>query len=512
MSIAVPTSSPVAALTIAARRSPLARLQAELVGTALQTTQPSLSLQYQFSASLGDRRADDPLWQMPEKGVFTADLRQTLLAGQCDLVVHSWKDLPIEESAATVIAATLPRADQRDVLLVNAERWSAARGAFERFTVLTSAPRRAHNLRDVLPAALPAQIEQLEFKPVRGNIQTRVAKLFSENANGLIVAKAALDRLLETTDEQYATERAALRAWLQCCHWMVLPLRLNPTAAAQGALAIEVKRRDAKLIEWLQAVNCSETQAAVERERAILKAYGGGCHQAMGVSVLRRAYGEIIFLRGLDAAGQAITQQAKLQPLRPRPPKVARKKLWPLERTQSDWFTRLPLIVPQPAGEPPLWIAKADALPRDWQLSPTQRVWASGWETWRKLATRGVWVNGCAEGLGEHEPIRLESLHGAPLEWRKLTHAASHTDSPMTVLATYELKPRAAESQPNTLNQAEYFFWSSGSAFQHALTLQPDLPRRTHFCGPGVTQQALRAVGIEPHLCLDHEAWLLEMG
>ncbi len=497
-------------LTIAARRSPLARLQAELVGAALQTAHPQLALQYQFSASLGDQRADEPLWQMTEKGVFTADLRQALLAQQCDLVVHSWKDLPIEESGETIITATLPRADQRDVLLVNAERWQSAQ-AFEKFTVLTSAPRRAQNLRDVLPAALPAQISELEFKPVRGNIQTRVAKLFSENADGLIVAKAALDRLLETTADEYATERSTLRAALARCHWMVLPLRLNPTAAAQGALAIEVKRGDAKLIEWLRAINCFETQSAVERERAILKAYGGGCHQAIGVSVLRRTYGEITFLCGLDMAGQAVTR-ATLQPLRPRPPKVARTKLWPLERAQSDWFRRTPLNVPQLAGEPPLWIAKASALPDGWQIAPTQRVWASGWETWRKLATRGVWVNGCAEGLGEHEPTQIETLHGAPLAWRKLTHVASHTESTMPVLATYELHPRAEEAQPSGMNQAEYFFWSSGSAFQHALTLQPDWLKRTHFCGPGATQEALRAAGIEPHLCLDHEAWLTEMG
>ena len=108
---------------IAARRSALARLQAELVGRALQQTQPNLALSYQFSASLGDQRAEEPLWQMPEKGVFTTDLRNELLAGQCDLVVHSWKDLPIEEHPQTVIAATLPRADQRDLLLVRRDRW-----------------------------------------------------------------------------------------------------------------------------------------------------------------------------------------------------------------------------------------------------------------------------------------------------------------------------------------------------------------------------------------------------
>ena len=123
-----------------------------------------------------------------------------------------------------------------------------------------------------------------------------------------------------------------------------------------------------------------------------------------------------------------------------------------------------------------------------------------------------VWVNGCAEGLGEHEATRLETLHGEPLEWLKLTHAASATASGMNVLPTYRLTPRAAELHEEPLTQAAYFFWSSGSAFQHALALHPELLARTHFCGPGATQRALEAVGITPHICLDHEQWLAEMG
>lgn len=504
------SSAPLTTIKLAARRSALARLQAELVGHALQAAQPGLAIAYQFSTSLGDQRADEPLWQMPEKGVFTNDLREQLQAGVCDLVVHSWKDLPVEEHSDTVIAATLPRADQRDVLLVRADRWEQVR-ASGALTVLTSAPRRAQNLRDVLPAALPATISQLDFAPVRGNIQTRVQKLLSGDAAGLIVAKAALDRLLETEAEEFADTRTELRAALARCYWMVLPLRLNPTAAAQGALALEVRRADVPLLAAVQTINCATTFAAVERERELLRSYGGGCHQAIGVSVLRRTYGDITFVRGLDATGQALAE-AHLLPLRPRPPKVARTALWPLQRAHSDWFTRIALPVPAPAGQPPLWIARANALPTEWTVPPTQRVWASGWETWRKLAARGVWVNGCAESLGEHEPPQLETLHGAALDWCKLTHAASETASGMRVLPTYWMEPRPEAVDSAGLQQAAYYFWTSGSLFRQALAAFPDLRNRTHFCGPGATQQALEAEGITPHICLDYEQWLAEFG
>ena len=100
-------------LTIASRRSELARIQAYQVGDALLQAHPQLEIKYSFHESLGDRNQNDPLWQMPEKGVFTQDFREGLLRGDFDLVVHSWKDLAIEFDPETEIVATLPRAKIR---------------------------------------------------------------------------------------------------------------------------------------------------------------------------------------------------------------------------------------------------------------------------------------------------------------------------------------------------------------------------------------------------------------
>src|SRR5258708_12989685 len=110
-------------VTLASRRSELARIQAYQVGDALRLAAPGTEISYSFHESLGDRNQNDPLWQMPEKGVFTQDFRAGLLRGDFDLVVHSWKDLAIEDDAETEIAATLPRADARDLLLVPVSRW-----------------------------------------------------------------------------------------------------------------------------------------------------------------------------------------------------------------------------------------------------------------------------------------------------------------------------------------------------------------------------------------------------
>lgn len=503
-------------VTIASRRSDLARIQAHQVGEALRAAHPQIEIHYSFHESLGDKNLNDPLWQMPEKGVFTQDFRAGLLRGDFDLVVHSWKDLAIEADPETNVVATLPRADARDLLLVREDRWpEVARTGV--MSILTSSPRRAHNLESFLREALPAQLTKLNFSNVRGNVPTRVRKLFESDVEGLIVAKAALDRLLEARGggpsaregevvDEFETMQRELRAALLRCRWMVMPLRENPSAPAQGALAVEISRKRADIQELLAPINCPDTFSSVIREREILRSYGGGCHQKIGASVLRRPFGEITFLRGITDDGRVLDSCA-LQASRPRPPRVPREELWPLKSSDADWFTREPIASATAAQSRPLWIAKAEALPDDWRVEPKQLVWASGVRTWTRLARRGVWVSGCAESLGEQESPRIETLAGSSLDWLKLTHDDGYTDGDKETQATYRLVPRES---PVDLSGKRYFFWKSGSSFEYALSKNPGLKELTHFCGPGNTARILERHGIKPHVFLDHGQWLEE--
>ncbi|HYW69728.1 MAG TPA: hypothetical protein VE961_01760, partial [Pyrinomonadaceae bacterium] len=179
-----------------------------------------------------------------------------------------------------------------------------------------------------------------------------------------------------------------------------------------------------------------------------------------------------------------------------------------LDTSEVNWFTREQLHASAADASRPLWIAKADALPDDWHIQPDQLVWASGVHTWKKLARRGVWVNGCAESLGEQESPRIETLAGQAPDWLKLTHEDGYTDGAMPALATYRLVPKADIVD---LRGKQYLFWRSGSAFEHALSQNPRITEMTHFCGPGNTQRMLERHGIEPHIFLDHEQWLKEM-
>jgi hydroxymethylbilane synthase len=491
-------------LVLAARRSELARIQAFQVGRTLENLNPQIKIEYSFHESLGDKNQNDPLWQMPEKSVFTQDLREGLLAGRYDLAVHSWKDLAIEDDGETEIVATLTRGDMRDLLLVRADRWEEVRKS-GRMTILTSSPRRSYNLQTLLPVALPAQINELIFEPVRGNVPTRVRKMWNSGADGLIVAKAALDRLLEAPEEEFAATKAELRQLISQCRWMVLPLGANPTAAAQGALAVEIKSGRPELRELFTTINSTDAFETTIREREILRSYGGGCHQKIGTSVLRRSYGEVTFLRGLTDNG-VVLKEVSLKPSRPRPPRISRELMWPLQPVDSDWFKREP--VPATIPNSPLWFAKSDALPEDARISDSQIVWTAGSKTWLKLVSRGIWVNGSADGLGEQEDPRIDTLAGSSVNWTKLTHADAPSENGARALATYRLVPKA--DAPN-IEGKKYFFWSSGSAFERALSLNWWLKSMTHFCGPGNTQKTLERNGVEPHVFLGHEQWITEM-
>ena len=177
-----------------------------------------------------------------------------------------------------------------------------------------------------------------------------------------------------------------------------------------------------------------------------------------------------------------------------------------------------PRVTPSPQPSPKgrgssdrpaaLWIAKADALPNDWIVDQTQIVWVSGIETWKRLARRGIWVNGCAESLGEQEEPNIETLTGSDLDWLKLTHEKGHAEGSMPILPTYRLVPKDGRVD---LEGRKYFFWKSGSSFEHALSLNLWLKQMVHFCGPGNTQRILERNGVKPYVFLDHAQWIEEM-
>ena len=162
--------------------------------------------------------------------------------------------------------------------------------------VLTSSPRRSYNLEPFLKKALPYHIQKIDFEDIRGNIPTRLKKLLTGKEDGLVVAKAAIDRILRGKNLNLANK---VKEILDNFFWMITPLSLNPCAPGQGALALEVSSNRKGIIDMVQKINDNKVFQSVSMERDTLSQYGGGCHQKIGVSVENMKFGNVVTLKGL---------------------------------------------------------------------------------------------------------------------------------------------------------------------------------------------------------------------
>jgi hydroxymethylbilane synthase len=485
-------------LRLLSRASDLATLQARLVAAALRARHPDVDVVLATQSSEGDRDRRVALWDAADKGLFTTDLSQALVDGSADLVVHSWKDLPIAPHPGTRVGATLERADPHDVLLVRRDVVAAHPASL---TILTSSPRRAWQLERSLTPLLPWPVAALTTTAVRGNIPTRLAKLVRGEGDALVVAKAALDRLLSPASTHDVAQ--AIRASLAACRWMVLPLDAFPTAPAQGALAVEIADRDGDVARLVASIDHEPTRRAVLAERELLAAAGGGCHEAIGATVRVRDYGIVTSVRGRMPSGderQIWSLDAAGEPW----PRTTSDRIWP-RRDERDRAIRTKLpnaAIPPDASA--FWIARADALPDPFTPSGDHVVWASGSRTWAKLAQRGIWVNGSADGLGDGETPGVDALAGGPLRWLRLTHAdAGDPDALATYAVTRDL--------PADLASRTHFFWTSGRLFRDALERFPALREARHASGPGRTAAAIRETlgpAAYRRVWLDYDQWL----
>ena len=149
---------------------------------------------------------------------------------------------------------------------------------------MTSSPRRRYALETNLADLIPISFSKFNFIDIRGNIDTRLKKFMKGEAHGIVVAKAAIDRILEY-EKFNNISTSPIQTCLKASQWMVLPLSLFPSAPAQGAIGIEVANKNHSLIDLVQSINEEETFDNVVNERKIMSKYGCGCSQKIGVSI-----------------------------------------------------------------------------------------------------------------------------------------------------------------------------------------------------------------------------------
>jgi hydroxymethylbilane synthase len=242
-------------IRIGTRGSLLALRQSEGVAEELREACPDLSISLVRIRTKGDRFPDAPFLEMGEKGLFVKEIEESLLRGDIDLAVHSMKDLPTELPAGLCLGAITAREDARDCLLsregLNLEELPL--GAI----VGTGSPRRQAQLKNFRP--------DLQIKPVRGNLDTRIRKLDSGEWDAILLAAAGLHRLgLQDLVTQY------------------IPPEICLPAAGQGALGVELRENSRDFKAVIQMLNDEGSACATLAERAFLRGLGGGCQVPIG--------------------------------------------------------------------------------------------------------------------------------------------------------------------------------------------------------------------------------------
>lgn len=278
-------NTPSRVLKIATRKSPLALWQAEHIKSVLQHCHPNLSVELLPMSTKGDVILDTPLAKVGGKGLFVKELEVALLEGRADLAVHSMKDVPVAFPDGLGLATICERESPLDAFVSNdyATIDALPQGA----TVGTCSLRRQCQLKYHRP--------DLNIVPLRGNVNSRLAKLDDQQFDAILLAVSGLTRL----------------GMAQRIRWEIPP-EVSLPAVGQGALGIECRLDDTEVLEWLQPLQHQDSLDRVRAERAMNARLEGGCQVPIGgYAVLE---GNELWVRGLvgaDDGSQLITAEVR---------------------------------------------------------------------------------------------------------------------------------------------------------------------------------------------------------
>ena len=268
-------------IRVGTRGSNLALIQTNWAIDRLKEKFPDVEFEVKIIKTKGDKILHLSLDKIGDKGLFVKEIESQLLEGEIDLAVHSMKDMPAEVVEGLKFAAVPKREDPRDVIILR-----EGLNSFDELpigaTIGTGSKRRKYQLLRKRP--------DLNIVPIRGNIETRISKIESENLDGIVLAASGVIR---ADLEEKITE--------------FLPVDLMIPAPAQGALALEIRENDEELEKMIDAIKDEISQIQTDAERSYLAGIDGSCHIPMGAYC--EVDGEKLTLTGIfgDEDGEKIT-------------------------------------------------------------------------------------------------------------------------------------------------------------------------------------------------------------
>ncbi len=277
-------------IRIGSRKSQLALVQTYWVKDQLQKAFPDRTFEVHTMSTQGDKILDVALAKIGDKGLFTKELEVGMINGDIDFAVHSLKDLPTRLPEGLMLGCVTERENPADALVVHEQQKDKRLETLPEGAVVgTSSLRRLAQLRHHFP--------HLSFKDVRGNLNTRLAKLDAGEYDALILAVAGLERL-GMSDRIH----------------QVIPAEISLHAVGQGALGIECRADDAEILELLKALQHQPTADRCYAERAFLRELEGGCQVPIGVNTVLD--GDSLTLTGIVASldGQKLVKDSVTGP------------------------------------------------------------------------------------------------------------------------------------------------------------------------------------------------------
>lgn len=243
-------------IKIGTRKSKLAMAQTNMVIKALKTNFPEIQTEIIPIVTTGDKILDKPLIQIGGKGVFVSEIEQALISGKIDIAVHSAKDLPIYLENGLEISGVLKRGDYCDVLVMLSGREITNTSDF---VVGTGSVRRIKNMHSLY--------SKVQFKDIRGNIDTRLKKLQNGDYDAVILAAAGLKRLGLFENPEYNIKAFDYNDFLP--------------PACQGIISVESRKNDF-VTPFINAINDKETFLSFETEQSVLRLLNADCTMPIG--------------------------------------------------------------------------------------------------------------------------------------------------------------------------------------------------------------------------------------
>jgi len=269
-------SAPTRTVRIASRKSQLALVQTYWVQGELQKHFPDITFEVQTMSTQGDKILDVALAKIGDKGLFTKELEVGMLNGDSDIAVHSLKDLPTRLPEGLMLGCVTEREDPADALVVHENHKDKQLETLPAGAIIgTSSLRRLAQLRHHYP--------HLEFKDIRGNLNTRLQKLDDGEYDAIILAVAGLTRL----------------GMSDRIHQVIAP-EISLHAVGQGALGIECREGDSDILEIIKVLEHTPTAQRCYAERAFLRELEGGCQVPIGVNTVIN--GDQLTLTGMVAS------------------------------------------------------------------------------------------------------------------------------------------------------------------------------------------------------------------